>query len=72
MTKQFQSDSDWAIENYSDLMEAYPDQWVAVHLCRVVASGTDLAEVEERATRETGCEEMPVVYVEGDAYVYAS
>ncbi len=48
---------DWVKENLSDLVDRYPDQWIAVEGERVVAAGPDLGEVTREAERQsTSCD----------------
>lgn len=62
----FRKDQEWALENYQQFMKEYPDQWIAIYDKKVVATGKDLAMVEEAAKKATGLrsEKIPVLYIE--------
>lgn len=36
------SEGDWAVQNYKELQEKYPDQWVAIKGHKVIAHGKDV------------------------------
>ena len=62
---EFWEDKDWAFDNYSEWMQKYPDQWIAIVDREVVAVGKDIREVEKTAEEKTGRKYFPVIYVEG-------
>ena len=39
----FEADHVWLSQNLGALLELYPDQWIAVKDCKVIASDPDLA-----------------------------
>lgn len=48
--EQYWLDRRWIHEHYAQLVADYPNQWIAVHAGRVIASGLDLGQVEDAAT----------------------
>lgn len=44
-------DTDWLAEHGLELSEKYPNKWIAVHNCQVIASGDTLAEAGEKALK---------------------
>jgi hypothetical protein len=70
-TERDRLDSQWMTEHAQELVEKYPDRWVAVYKCRVVAVGDNAAEVARLAKEREGQDCQPVIaFVEGKAYVY--
>lgn len=70
-TEQDRLDSLWMTEHAQELVEKYPDRWVAVYKGRVVAVGDDAAEASRLARKWEGPDCRPVIqFVEGKAYVY--
>lgn len=70
--KGFWNDMDWGTDHYSDLVNKYPDKWVAIVDKKVVASGDGVIEVENEAMNKTGKpnERIPVIFVECGNHVY--
>lgn len=54
LSKEYLEDEKWADEHMSELLEKYPNQWVAVVNKEVVCVGKNLAEVEEVARQKAG------------------
>ena len=65
MPDEFWEDKDWAFDNYSEWMQKYPDQWIAIVDKKVVAVGKNIREVERIAQDKTGRKDFPVIYIEG-------
>ena len=70
MSKEFWEDMRWALDHYQELMEEYPEMWVAVVDKKVVSSGYHIAKIEKIASKETGRPHIPVLFVEGSPHVY--
>lgn len=65
-SKEFWDDKEWAFSHYSELMEKYPNQWVAIASKEVISAGSDLKKVREEARRRTSREEIPLIFIEGE------
>lgn len=61
---------DWAQQHKDELIQAHPDQWVAIVGNQVVAAGKNLARVEQIAREKSGREEFTVLFIEEDIRVY--
>lgn len=68
--ERFWEDEAWIEEHYEALQKGYVGQWVAVVDGEVVASGKNLARVEEESKMKTGLKYIPVSFVESGAVVY--
>lgn len=70
-TEQGGEDFEWLIAHSQELVEKYPDSWIAVYQGEVVGVGTSAAEAVRLAQTAKGPDCWPVVrFVEGGAYVY--
>lgn len=67
--KEFWDDKEWAFSHYSELMQKYPNYWVAIVNKEVVSAGKDLKKVRDEARKRTGREEIPLIFIEGEASV---
>ena len=67
---EYWEDSRWAHDHIGDLIEKYPNRWVAVVNKKVVATGKIIGEVERIAQEKTGIVEFPVILAEKDIRVY--
>ena len=63
-------DMDWGYANHAALEKASPNQWVAIVDERVVAAGTDLGEVEDRAAEITNRKDIAILFVEHGIHVW--
>lgn len=54
---------EWFKENFVVLMEKYPKEWIAVIDCKIIATGTTRADVEENAMEVSGDKEFSVYFV---------
>ena len=54
LSKEYLEDEKWTFEHLGELIEKYPNQWIAVVNKEVVCVGTNLAEVEEVARQKAG------------------
>ena len=70
MSKQFWEDGKWVNENFSSLVDKYPDQWVAVVDKQVISYGKELGKVRKDAKRKTGKDEIYLTYAECGMHVY--
>jgi septation ring formation regulator EzrA len=63
--KQFEKDVDWIFSRYSELANKYPEEYVAVHECKLVDHGNDLNRLMERLRAKYGeaATSMAVQYV---------
>lgn len=69
MSRAFWEDKRWVYQNYAELTERYPDQWVAIVDKKVIAAG-DLEEVKEKATRKIKRGDIVFMFIEGARHVY--
>lgn len=72
VSKEFWDDLLWSEEHYSELMERFPDKWVAIVDKKAVFSGESIKTVEIEAEKITGKskDEIPIVFVECGAHIY--
>lgn len=63
-SKQYMRDFRWIVSHINELVREYPNQWVAVHRGKVVATGDKLGQVESAALKLVGDEEFPVYFVD--------
>lgn len=70
ISKEFWEDEDWAYDNYNELVEKYPDQWISIIDKNVVASGKRRAEVIELAKKIAGKRDFPTIFLEKKVRVY--
>lgn len=70
MSREFWEDMRWALDHYQELMEEYPEMWIAVVDSKVVSSGHNIAEIKQIASKETDRLHIPVLFVEGSPHVY--
>ena len=53
LPKRYFEDSRWGREHIDELVQKYPDMWVAILEQEVVVASTDLAEVDRVARQKT-------------------
>ena len=70
MPKDFWDDMDWTSENYSELMQKYPNEWVTVVNGKIISHGKDLEKIIKLAKRKTGKEHIVVESIEGGGHIY--
>lgn len=69
--EQERKDSLWLADHAQELVEKYPDHWIAGYKGRIVAIGDDSEQVVKLAKESEGMACRPVVqFVEGGTYVY--
>ena len=68
--KEFWDDMKWGREHRSDLLDKYPDQWVAIVDKTVVVAGTYLSKVEEEARWKTQKNLIPTLFIDSGAHIY--
>ena len=54
VTTKYWEDQEWGLRHYQELVERYPNLWVAIVDRQVVSWGPDPSAVEEEAARKTG------------------
>lgn len=69
-TKEFWDDFRWGEQHQSEFLKKYRDRWVAIQNKKIIAAGSNLAQVEQEARRKTGKEWVPVLFVEGGEHIY--
>ena len=62
--KNYWEDLRWGEIHHGDLLKDYRDQWVAIENKEVVAAGTDLTTVTEKARKRTGKEWVPLLFID--------
>ena len=67
---EYWSDSKWANENFSEIVNEYPDLWVAIVNKKVVASGKIISDVRKKAREKTNRNHFPVFFAEKGVHVY--
>ena len=68
--KEFWEDARWVDENYSELAQKYPDQWIAVYDREVIVANKYLGEVKKVARSKKFPRQCVYSYVEGAMRVY--
>lgn len=70
--EEFWKDLEWKRKHHTELLEKYPDMWVAIVNNKVVSAGKDLGDVEREAEKKTGKsrKEIAVSFVESGAHIY--
>lgn len=63
-SKQYIRDFHWIVSHLDHLSSDYPNQWVAVHKGKVVATGNKLGKVKAAARDKLGEKEIPVYFVD--------
>ena len=70
MPKKFWIVQEWGFNHHTELLKKYRDRWIAIDNKKVVASGLDLAKVQELALKKTGKKYIPVMFVESGSNIY--
>ncbi len=70
--KEYDEDFRWMIKNGAALVEAYPDQWVAIADKQVIACGKTMGEAMKKARKKTTRTNFVLHFVEGELYIYAN
>ena len=68
--QEYLDDLKWARAHYSELVDKYPDKWVAIVEAKIVAVGDSINGIREEAKRTTGRIRVPVMFVECGSHVY--
>ena len=77
--QRYWDDMRWAREHSTELHQRFGEDspygggiWVAIHNKKVVAWGTNLAEVEKQAAERTGvsAREIPLKFIESATVIY--
>jgi hypothetical protein len=69
LSRQHVRDRDWVSEHIQELIEKYPNQWIAVYKGEVHAHHENLGPVYDRA-KELGLVQPFMSFIERDIYVY--
>lgn len=69
LTRQHIRDREWVSEHIQELVEKYPNQWIAVYKGEVCAHGETLGPVYDKA-KELSLEQPYINFIERDIYVY--
>ncbi|MFQ6071716.1 MAG: DUF5678 domain-containing protein [Methanosarcinales archaeon] len=64
--KDFWKDKEWVFSHYSELMQKYPNLWVAIVDEKIVSAGEDLRTVREDAKKKTSKKHIPLIFIEGE------
>ena len=70
LPKEFWEDEEWVNENYTELVQKYPDQWIAVYDKEVIVANKYLGEVEKVVQSKNFPRQCVYSYVEGTMRVY--
>jgi hypothetical protein len=62
--QEYWDDSEWANEHFADIVQQYPDLWVAIVDKHVVAAGKVIAEVQRCAEERTQRKHFPIIFAE--------
>lgn len=68
-SEEDKKNDEWFKDNYIDLMEEHPREWIVVMDQRIIAIGTTRIEVEDRAKQITGDHDYSVYFVNPTATV---
>ncbi len=60
----------WGEEHFADLKRNYKDKWVAILEKKIISSGENLEEVENKAKTISGKKYIPVIFIESWAVIY--
>ncbi len=63
-SKQYIRDFRWIESHLDRLSRDYPNQWVAAHKGKVIATGDELGKVKAAAREKLGEKEIPVYFVD--------
>ena len=70
--KRYYEDLQWMHENAAALVEAYPDEWVAVVDKQVVAHGKTIGATLKKAHKKGIRSNFVLDFIEGELYIYAN
>ncbi|MCK4613254.1 MAG: hypothetical protein KAU14_00500 [Thermoplasmata archaeon] len=68
--KEFWDDMRWGRKHYQELIEKYPDKWVAIVGKTVIAVGDGIKQVRRVALQKTEREHIVTLFVECGDHVY--
>lgn len=66
----FWENSRWIEAHYSEFVDKYPDQWIAVANRQIIAHGRNRAMVKKMAEKKIKDRPFPLVFVECGNHVY--
>lgn len=68
--REYWEDKEWVNENYTELAQKYPDQWIAVYDKEVISANKNLGEVEKVIQSKKLKRQCAYIYVEGTMRAY--
>ena len=68
--KEYWEDKEWVNENYTELVQKYPDQWIAVYDKEVIVANKYLGEVKKVARSKNFPRQCLYVFIEGTMRIY--
>ncbi len=60
----------WGEMHHGELLKQHRDKWVAIKNKKIVACGTNLAEVRKEAIQKTGETQIPFLYIDCGEHIY--
>jgi len=72
LSRRYNEEFHWMLENMNVLTEVYPDQWVAIVDKQVVAVGKTRGEVQNATRKKINSREFLLYFIEGETYVYSN
>jgi hypothetical protein len=70
-SQQYWSDRRWVHDNYAQLVTNHPNQWIAVHRGCVLASGVDLATVENAARLASADSDIVFQFIDDGSLIFS-
>ena len=70
LSPDYVAGSQWMWAHIDELMAKYPNQWVAVHRDRVIATGPDLGDVSATVRRTAPEYDVVVHFVDDGSLIY--
>jgi hypothetical protein len=67
---RFWEDEEWAYEHYAELLNLYPNKWVAIVGKKVVAVSDGSGKILEEARTKTAQAHIAMVFIEDGSHVY--
>ena len=67
---RFWEDEEWAYEHYAELLDLYPNKWVAIVDKKVVAVSDGSGKILEEARAKTAKDHIAMVFIEDGCHVY--
>jgi hypothetical protein len=67
---RFWEDEEWAYAHYAELLNQYPNKWVAIVDKEVVAVSDGSGRILDEARAKTGRTHIAMVFIEDGSHVY--